>query len=265
MEIIEAIVLGIVQGLTEFIPVSSSGHLVLFSKILGFKSQGISFEIFLHFATLLAVVAVFRNDIVRMLKKPFSKLNGLIVISTVFTGIIYILFKKVFIDMFETGAYIGYGFLFTGIVLFLSEIKPKKGYPKNTLNRIQFKDAVYLGVMQGISMVPGVSRAGSTIGTGLLRRIDRNVAVKFSFLLSIPVILGAVILDFSDIVKGAGSFDVEILPFICGFVAAFISGFFAIKFLISFISKKGVKAFAWYVIILGLMVLSDQFFFRVFM
>ena len=98
MKIIEAIILGIVQGLTEFIPVSSSGHLVLFSKILKFESQGITFEILLHFATLLAVIVVFRNDIIRMFKNPFSKLNGLIVLSTIFTGIMYLLFKKVFID-----------------------------------------------------------------------------------------------------------------------------------------------------------------------
>ncbi len=114
MKIIEAIILGIVQGLTEFIPVSSSGHLVVFSKILGFESQGITFEIMLHVATLLAVILIFRNDLKNIIKKPFSKLSFLIITSSVFTGIIYLLFKDLFLELFESGKYVGQAMLFTG-------------------------------------------------------------------------------------------------------------------------------------------------------
>lgn len=262
MTVVEAIILGLVQGITEFVPVSSSGHLVLVSKILGIENHGITFEIFLHVATLFAVLIVMRSEVFLLIKHPFSKLMGIIAVATLATGVLYIVFNKILIDMFETGKYIGFALVFTALVLYFSEKTAGSRNNKHDIDKTGYVDAVFIGIAQGIALIPGVSRSGTTISAGLARKLDRVSAVKFSFLLGIPAIAGAFISDLYGILKDARGFELEILPYAAGFIAAFVSGYLSIKFLISVVTKRGLKPFAIYVSILAVLVLADQYIFN---
>jgi undecaprenyl-diphosphatase len=265
MKMIEAIILGIVQGFTEFIPVSSSGHLVLLSKIMGIQANGITFDIILHVATLFSVLVIFRQDIHRMIRKPFSRSNLLIIVATIPTIIIYILFKDFFLDLFKTGTYLGFSFIFTGIVLFLSGSLKTNNIVKDKVDKISLIDAAFIGTAQGIAMIPGVSRSGTTLAAGLARKIDGKTALRFTFLLSIPAVLGALASDAVDIYKGNTVFEPDIFPLIAGSVAAFICGYLAIRFMMKVILKKGIKPFAYYLWILGTLVLLDQYILKIFL
>lgn len=262
MTVLEAIILGLVQGITEFIPVSSSGHLVLTSKLLGISNHGITFEIFLHVATLLAVIIVMRIEVLMLIKKPLSKLMGIIAVATMATAVLYLIFDKILIGMFETGKFIGFALMFTALVLFLSEKAAGNKTKTHGIENTGFFDSVIIGIAQGIALIPGVSRSGTTISAAIARNLDRKSALKFSFLLSIPAITGAFFADLYGIIKNANGFEIEILPYMAGFIAAFISGYLSIKFLISVVTKRGLKPFTIYVTVLAFLVLADQYIFN---
>ena len=253
MHILESIVLGIVQGLTEFLPVSSSGHLVLLQNIFGISEPQLFFDTMLHLGTLVAVVAVMWTDIFDLFRKPFSKLGYLIIASI--PAVVFVLLFKDFFEGTFSGIYLGYGFLFTAFILTLSETLAKRSRKKRPLSA---GSAVVMGVMQGIAIFPGISRAGSTIAGGLLSGLDRKKAASFSFLMSIPVILGSVILQGYDILKDS-SISIDWAPTIIGTVCAAISGYFAVKFMLALIQRKRLYGFAIYVVVLGIYVLLDQY------
>jgi len=252
MGILESIVLGLVQGLTEFLPVSSSGHLVLLQNVFGISEPQLFFDTMLHLGTLIAVVVVMWRSIVDLFRKPFSKLIYLI-IATIPAVVVTLLFKD-FIEGTFSGMFLGYGFLLTAIFLTAAELLSSRIRRRKKINA---GIALGMGVMQAVAIFPAISRSGSTIAGGLACGINRREAATFSFLMSIPAILGSVVVQGYEIVK-ANSMPTDLFPTIIGTVCAAVSGFFAIKFMIALISKKKLYGFAIYVAILGILVLLDQ-------
>ncbi len=255
MNIIQAIILGIIQGLTEFLPVSSSGHLVLFQKIFGITEPTLTFGIVVHLGTLIAVFVVFWKDILDLVKKPFQKLTWLLIAATIPTVIIAVVFSDFFERVFQSGNTLGVEFLITGLILLYAERmnSGRKGVKETTV-----VDAVFIGILQGAAIMPAISRSGLTISGALFRDLDRTFAAKFSFLLSIPAILGAAVFDFKDLMD-AGSGSINSTPLIAGAIAAAIAGFLSIKYMLELIKKGKLRYFSYYVFALGILVLIDQF------
>jgi undecaprenyl-diphosphatase len=252
MGIFESIILGLVQGLTEFLPVSSSGHLVLLQNVFGFSEPQLFFDTMLHLGTLVAVVVVLWKDILGLFAKPFSKLLYL-VIATIPAIIATLLFKD-FIESTFTGKYLGYEFLLTAVILIAAELLSARVRRRRA---IKAGSAAVMGVMQAVAILPAISRSGATIAGGLACGIERKEAATFSFLMSVPAILGSVAVQGYEIFKGQ-NIPTDILPTIIGMVCAAVAGFFAVKFMIALITRKKLYGFAIYVAILGVFVLLDQ-------
>lgn len=259
MNSIQAIILGIVQGLAEFLPVSSSGHLVLLQRIFGIEEGVLTFDVAVHIATLAAVIYIYRSDIAKIIRNPFGKLPVLIVVSTIPTVIIGFAFRDFFENMFKTGASLGIGFIFTGLIIWYADSvkKTSKG-----LNKTTYIDAVIIGIAQGIAIFPAVSRSGLTISGALFRGLRREFTAKYILLLSIPSILGAAVLDLFDITKtiNSGQSAVDFFPVLLGMAAAAVSGYIAIRFLLKVLKKGKLKIFSYYVFALGILVILEQLF-----
>lgn len=258
METLKAIVLGLIQGLTEFLPVSSSGHLVLFRNLFGLQEASQAFDILLHVATLIAVFAFYWEDIWELIKKPFQRTTALLVAATIPTVIMALLFNDTFNGIFGAGKYIGFNFIITGCILLYADSK-QNGRKK--VRNMSIFDALVVGTMQGVAILPAVSRSGMTISACLARGLDRENAARFSFLLSIPAILGAAVLTIKDMVTGEVDLTatVGVFPMIAGFIAAAVSGYFAIRFMVGVIKNGKLKWFSYYVFALGAILIVDQF------
>lgn len=263
MSVIKAIILGIVQGFTEFLPVSSSGHLVLLQRIFKIEEGALTFDIALHLATLIAVMVVYRKKIFEMIKSPLSKLPVYIVVGTIPIAVFGLLLNDLIESFFETGATLGVGFIFTGLILMYADSTGKKA---RKLDQMKIRDPLLVGASQAIAMLPAVSRSGMTISTALALGIERKTAADFSFLLSIPAILGAVVVDIYKFIKtGENAFTaIEAAPFVFGMIFAAITGFIAVKAMINLIQKQKLKYFSYYLWIIGAFVLLDQLFFHIF-
>lgn len=258
MGIGDAFILGLVQGLTEFLPVSSSGHLVIAKHFLGgVKEPGILFEVLLHFGTLLAVLLYFRKELSSILLSllPSGELGGAkknegrgmalaVVVGTLPTVVIALLFKDTFEMLFESVGIVSVMLLVTGTLLYMSDRVKNPGR-----GSIGVTDAVIIGIVQGMAIIPGISRSGSTIATGLFRGINGEKAATYSFLLSIPAILGAVVLESDGIGKLQGA---EIVPYLTGVATAAVSGYLSIKVLMRIIVGRKLKIFAFYCWTVGL-------------
>lgn len=258
MKILEGIVLGLIQGLTEFLPVSSSGHLVLFQNLFGIEEATQAFSILLHMATLIAVFVYYWKDIWALIRHPFQRTTALLIAGTLPTVVIALLFNDTFDAIFGQGKFIGFNFLFTGVVLLYAD--SRRGGRKRIRNMSIF-DALVVGTMQGVAILPAVSRSGMTISTCLARGMNRDDAARFSFLLSIPAILGAMTLTVKDMLTGEVALveTVGVAPMAAGFVAAAVSGYFAIRFMVDIIKKGRLKWFSVYVFVLGAVLILDQF------
>lgn len=252
----EAIILGLVQGLTEFLPVSSSGHLVLFQRFFGLQEAALLFDVLLHLATLGAVLVVFYREFAGILRRPASRLTWLLIAGTIPTGIIGLAFRDFFDRLFASGQSLGVEFIITGLVLWLAESRRPGNNPK-TMERISLPDAAFVGTMQGLAILPAISRSGLTIAGSLLVGLERETAARFSFILSAPAILGAGLVELRDLPAVAGS-SLPLLPALLGGVAAGISGYLAIRFMIRLLTRGNMRAFSFYVWALGLLVLFDQ-------
>ncbi len=267
MNIFEGILLGILQGLTEFLPVSSSGHLVLLRGLLGIEGEYLFFDTMLHVGTLAAVCLVFYKDIVKILKKPFQKLTYMLALATVPAVIFTLLFDSFFEGAFE-GKYLGFGFLMTSLVLTLSEkifdlYQVSGVYSEGKRKKLpDYKEALIMGVAQGFAIVPGLSRSGSTIAGGIISKVEREGAARFSFLMSIPAILGSVVLQSFDLIKNGAPEGLFFWPTFFGTIFAAVSGFFAIRFMYNLVKNKKLYGFAIYTAILGALVILDQFVFN---
>ena len=261
MEILQGIILGLVQGLTEFLPVSSSGHLILFKKLFGIDQEqfGLTFDIALHFATVIAVFVVFWPDIVAILKKPIQKLTGLLIIATIPAVFVGLFLDDYIEEVSQSGGFLGFAFLFTAALMFFSQKIPSKS--KN-VDMMTYSDAAVVGLMQGVAVMPGISRSGSTTSAGLIMGVDKTSSMRFAFLMSIPVIMGSAVLGIKDIATNPE--PVNWAPVLAGMVAAGVSGYFAVKFMLNFFKKRSLNIFSAYVAVLGILILIDQLFFNKF-
>ncbi len=259
MNALLAVLLGLVQGLCEFLPVSSSGHLVLLQNIFGLEEGALFFNTMLHMGTLVAVVAVYYKQLWALIRKPFQKKVGLLLAATLITTAVAFLFRDFFDEAFE-GRFLGFGFVLTAVILFLNE-RIARG--KQTIAGMKYPQALGVGLMQGIAILPGVSRSGSTIAGSRFFGLTKEDAAEFSFLLSIPAILGSLVLQIPDVVK-TGTGGVSWLCVILGTAVAAVSGYFAIRLMLRLIAKKSLMGFSIYVLILGVLVLGDQFIFHLF-
>ena len=245
MNLLEAIILGIIQGMSEFLPVSSSGHLLVFHHIFGIEAEdNLTFIIVLNMGSLMPLLYVFRKDIWELIKKPFQKTMALLVIATVPLVIVTLLFERHIESMFYMVHFLPIGFIITGIVLLLSD--RLKNNVKN-MDEITYLDATLVGLAQACAVFPGISRSGSTITATMARGVNRESAAKFSFLMSVPAALGAMVFRFSRII--ADPQLVEGLNFVnlaAGFVTAAVTGYLAINFMLAIIKKAKLKYFALY-------------------
>lgn len=260
MTFIQAILLGIIQGITEFLPISSSGHLVLFQKIFGVAEPSLTFGIVVHLGTLTAVFAVFWKDIVSILRRPFQRLTLLLIAGTVPTAIIGVAFKDFFEKVFASGSTLGFEFFITGLVLYFAD-SLRNGY--KDAEETSCLDAAFVGLMQGAAILPAVSRSGLTISGALFRHMDRDFAARFSFLLSIPAILGAAVFDMKDVLEaGVGNLDSMSLG--AGFIFAAIFGYISIRYMLNILKKGKMRYFSYYVFALGALILIDQYLTHIF-
>ena len=248
MDIIALIILGIVQGATEFLPVSSSGHLVMLGKFFNVPDS-LFVSIILHLATLLSIVVVLRKEVFSLIKRPFCDTSLKLMVATIPTCIIALILMPLISDAFS-GAYLWVCFLITAIVLFLSDhfskfnVEPRK---------LTYKQAFIMGIAQGLAVFPGVSRSGSTISAGNLSGASREKTAKFSFLMSIPVILLSLVLEVYKIVSQGEVISVNILGLVLAFICAFIVGVVSIKGMIKLTQKAGLSPFAFYLIAVAIL------------
>lgn len=258
MNIIESIILGIIQGLCEFLPVSSSGHLLLMQRIFGLSEGGYFFSIMLHLGTLIAVLIVYRKRIIKMICHPIEQIKYWIymIIATVVTVVMALVFDDV-IDGASGGSLLGYCFLITAILLFVCDTVRKKFTCDLTIPKMKWYQAAIVGFAQGIAILPGISRSGATITGSTLCRMKKEDAAEFSFLLSIPAILGGAVLELPDLLK-EGVASIDWLPVIIGMITAGICGYFAVRFMIRLITKRSFVGFSIYTAVLGIFVILDQ-------
>lgn len=286
MSFFEAIILGFIQGVAEFLPVSSSGHLAIFKNFFGLSEAGIAFDILLHVGTLVAVFICFWNDIwelivggfgividvcknigiyfsnlfnknkkgyekksyIEIISTPFRRYVMLIIIATIPTGIMGIVLK----DMIETVSASlivpGICLLMTSIILLIAD-NAKDGHEDES--NVSYKKAGFVGICQGFATMPGISRSGTTVTACLLAGMDRAFAVKFSFIVSIPAILGAAVLDIPDLFK-EGVTSSEMINYVAGTIVAGVVGYICIKTMLKIVRKKKFKVFSIYCAIMGL-------------
>ncbi len=271
------IILGIVQGVSEFLPISSSGHLVLFYNIFNITDNTILLSVILHVATLLAVVLCYYKQIFKLIKNPFCETNKKLLVATIPTVIIVILLKSL-VEKTFSGDFIIIGFLITALVLLISQIKENKvnklknkyfvTQPNIYLSKnhnitnlnISYKQALLIGTAQGIAVFPGISRSGSTIATGIISGVSKQEVADFSFLLSIPIIIGGLLFELIDVVKGEASLNIGWLSLSVGFLFSFISGLVCIKLMLKFVKSKKLTWFSLYLVLLSTFLILNKYF-----
>ena len=261
MEILKAVILGLVQGLSEFLPISSSGHLVIFQEILNFHHEGIAFEVFVHFGTLLSVLLAFRKEIGQMIMAPYKvwvqkstdasdieslKWDYYIIVASIPAGVIGLTLKDI-IETAFTNILLVFTFLFvTAIIMWVTQyLKPKENLKFNYLNTF------IIGVAQAFAILPGISRSGSTIFTGMAQGLDKERVAKFSFIMSIPPIFGATLLQLKDMMETPPASS-ELMGLIIGAIVAFISGYGAIIWLLDLVRKGKLQYFGIYCFIVSI-------------
>jgi len=266
---LQALILGIVQGLTEFLPVSSSGHLVIMQHYLGFTEPLLLFDVMLHAATLAAVVIYFRQDLwgmilslIRLKKKTpqeilHRKMFYFILLGTIPTAVLGIFFNSWINFFFLSVVFTSFMLLFTGILLWVGERKERPEGEVRKIREMRATDALLIGIMQGVAIMPGISRSGATISTGLLRGIKKELAFRYSFLLSIPAIIGALGLQLREafLEKNLPS---HLLPWVGGALSAAIIGYLSLTLLRKAVIKKKLSIFAYYCWIVGISSLIIQ-------
>lgn len=270
MNMLQAVLMGLLQGLTEFLPVSSSGHLIIGGELLGIEQSGILLDVCLHFGTLVAVCIFFWPQIRDILESLFAVILRkktkdqkvlqkrrknlmillCIIVACIPTGIIGLILEHYSDTLFSSVKLVGALLLVTGVVLWLTPRKAKEADEAKPLNP---KRALIIGLVQGIAVLPGISRSGSTIATSLFLGISREEAARFSFLISVPVILGATLLEMLKL--RSGGLSAELLPALVGAVVAGVSGYFALRFLIKVLNKGKLYYFSIYCWVLGLVAL----------
>ncbi len=266
MEIIQSIILGVVQGVTEFLPISSSGHLILIPNIFGWEDQGLAFDVALHWGTLVAILVYFRKDWMKIFRESYllknikhqilsikqnSKLSNdplfIIIIATIPGGIVGLLLSNCAETVFRNPLIIAGTLLIGAALLFYAD---KTGKKKSDLKNLSLRIGVIIGLFQALAIVPGVSRSGITITVALLLGMKRTDAARFSFLLSTPIILGAGIKEFPSLLESG--LDTTIL---IGVLVSAVSGYLTIKYMLKYLENKGYNIFVGYRVVLALVIL----------
>lgn len=270
MSYFEAVILGLVQGLAEFLPISSSGHLALLQQAFGVSEDKVLlFAVLLHVGTLISVFIVYWKDIwalivelcltikdlctgkgLRLAERPVRKLGVMIIVATIPTAVIGLTFSDFFDSLYTSVIPIGVGLIITGFLLVLAE---KMGEGNRGIQQMNFRNAIFIGLVQGVAICPGISRSGSTLFGSLICNLDRKFAVKFVFLISIPSILGSAVLETPAAIE-AGVTAAELGPILVGMLVAAVSGLVAIKTMIKIVSDKKLSYFSYYVWVLGVIV-----------
>lgn len=251
MEIWEALLLGIVQGLTEFLPVSSSGHLVLVQNALGIGGETVMFfDVMVHVGTLIAVLTVLHKPVFELIKNPISKPMLRLVIATVPAGLAGVLLDDLIEGLFG-GEFIFIPFLATAIILFITETVSRR---TREARPVDAKIAAVMGLGQALAIMPGLSRSGTTIATGIVAGGNKKDVADFSFIMSIPVILGAAVLETYKMLKAGITVDqMYLLPTLIGAVAAAVSGYFAVKWMLKLVQNSNFKWFSVYLVALSIL------------
>lgn len=266
MSVLKAIILGIIQGVAEFLPISSSAHLILFPYLFGWEESGLAFDIALHFGTMMAVLAIFFKDwwnlfigAVKDIKDKKKSTNGrmfwYLIIATVPAALTGLLLDDVIENIIRNKIWIiALALAIMGLLIYIGDKWASKHYKKETkFEDISLKQALIVGIFQAFAVIPGFSRSGTTILAGRLQGISKEAITKFTFLLSVPVICGATILKIGDL-----AFTKEV---IVGIISSFAMGVISIKFLLSYIKKHDFSIFAFYRVILALIVFAKLIFF----
>lgn len=267
LDIISAIILGAVQGISEFLPISSSGHLIIVPHLLGVET-GLAFDVILHVGTLVAIFTFFWKDIINIIKGfivsiinltegfdkfkdglrrvPEERFAWLILIATIPTGIIGLLFNNAVETIFRGTVFVGLFLIITGIILYYSE---RHSSGNITEKDMSFKQAITIGICQGIAVLPGISRSGATIASGLCLGLNREYAARYSFLLSVPAVVGAAVFK----VKDLAIIDATTTVLVAGFLSSVIFGYLSIKLLMKMIEGWSLDIFAYYCWIVGIL------------
>ena len=272
MTIFQSIILGIFQGITEFLPISSSGHLVLLQHFFGIKEGNLFFTEMLHFGTLISIFVVYFKDIIRIIVEFFKMLgNGfknkrlkitnsyqrlgvLIIVGSIPTALMGILLEKQFEKLYSSISTIGFAFLITGILLWIADKNPSENKKARDMTIL---DALVIGTFQGIAITPGISRSGSTIVGGLFRGLNRKLATEFSFLMALPATLGAAILGIKDVIESGTEITFS-MPLLIGIILSAIVGIFSINILVGLLQKKKLHYFSYYLWVLGIILIIAQ-------
>ncbi len=263
--------MGFFQGLTEFLPVSSSGHLVLLGQLFGLQEPDLTFDVMVHLGTLIAVVVALRGEIALMLgglRPATQALNSdeirsgrrlilLLVVATIPAAVVGLLAKDLIEGLFGSVTFVGVALLITGSLLWWAESKANHG---KDLDRMQPRDAVQIGIWQVMALAPGISRSGTTISAGLVRGLSREDAARFSFLLSLPTIAGAVVLEARGVLAAVAGGTWA--PLVAGTVTAALTGFLAIQGLLQLVKHHSLRVFSYYTWLMGLIVLILPHFLR---
>ena len=257
MSVLHALILGIIQGVAEFLPISSSGHLIVLQRLFGIEEPAFTFDIVVHIGSLVAIVIVFWRDILEIIKNPFSKMTGLLIVGTlpvVFAGLFM---RNIIEDNFRSGIWLATAFTITGVFLIIAD---KSTNTTKEEKDITYLDALVVGAFQALALPPGITRSGTTIMGGLTRGISRAAAAKFSFMLAIIAIAGAGTLEAVQVVRSdyglAGT--VGATQLIVGFVASLVVGYFSIRLLLKLIRSCKLRYFSFYVWGLAALILLDS-------
>lgn len=252
-EIIYTIILGIIQGLTEFLPVSSSGHLTLFAEIFGITENNLFTAVALHFGTLMAVVVFYFKDLIGLLNRENLSKLGNLVLATIPAGLFMLVINNSVEKMFNSSKFVAIGFLISAIILLIADIVGKKIRERKS---ITWKSALIMGISQAFAIFPGISRSGSTISGGLiLASGERKEVADFSFLMSVPIILGSTIFELFSVEFSSINWIATLL----GVLASFITGYLAIRFMLKIIGKCNFKWFSLYLFILSIITFVNGF------
>ncbi len=270
MTVLQAFILGLIQGLAEFLPISSSGHLTVGQMLFGLTDVPMTLDILLHLGTLAAVFIVYWQRIINMIRHPLQSELKWLVVATL-PAVAAALFLNDTIEALFSGNYLGFAFLLTSFVLIAGEAVNRLRTRKH--KQVNCLDALVMGCMQAVAIAPGLSRSGSTICGGMVSGLTRKRAADFSFLMSIPAILGSAVLDLKDLFEEAGAAGVSfgaqmslrvaelggVMPVIVGVLTAAVSGLLAIKLMLKIVKKAGMRWFAVYTFLLGAFLIARQF------
>ena len=260
MTVLQAIILGIFQGITEFIPISSSGHLIVLQRVFGMEEPALTFDIIVHLGTLMAIVVVFWADIVAIVKNPFGKMARLLIIGTIPAVIAGFFLHSIMETHFRTGIWLAAAFTLTGVLLLLAD-RFTAGYKEE--RDITWFDALFIGCCQALAIPPGISRSGTTITGSLTRGLKRETAARFSFLLAIIAIAGAGVLETVEVIQDGARIDaIGVTPLIVGFIVSAIVGYFSIRLLLRLIKACKLRYFSFYLWVLAALIFVDYLVFN---